>query len=167
MPLIRLHRGHSIGTYAPVPPLSGSKGRALSTLSSEATRSLVLPLPHASFQTSTTPHSKDLFELFDSPFTSTCQSWQATSRKSRPRRMYRPLFPPSTKCVHQPPDVNVALTTDFPVLQLPVLYVVGLSPLPFNVIHNPLIDLPHPFPNRSSSIPSLSSLCGTFQRSGT
>ena len=56
--------------------------------------------------------------------------------------MYRPLFRLSIKCVHHPPDVNVALTTDFPVSQLPVLYVVRFSSLPFSVHPHPTSDRP-------------------------
>lgn len=124
-------------------------------------------LPLRLFTDFITSRSNPTFELFDFPSTSTCQSWQATSRKSPPRRMYRPLFRLSIKCVYRPPDVNVTLTTDFTVPQLPVLYVVRFSLLPFSVIPTRLIGLPHPSPNRSSFIPSSSSLCGTYQRSGT
>jgi hypothetical protein len=65
--------------------------------------------------------------LFDSPFTPSCQSWQAINQRLPPRLMFHHLFRLSTKCVLQPPDVKVTLTTDFPALQLPVLYVVRSS----------------------------------------
>ena len=84
--------------------------------------------------------------LFDSPFTPLCQSWQVTNQRSPPRQTYRPSCQLSTRCVRPPTThVNAALTTDFPVLQLPILYVVRLSISPTD-IHKPLIDPPHPSP---------------------
>jgi len=72
---------------------------------------------------------------FNTPFTLLCQSWQTTNQRSPPRYPHRPLSRLSTKCVLRPPDVNAALTTDFPVLQLPVLYVVRSSLLLTDVVH--------------------------------
>ena len=39
---------------------------------------------------------------FDSPFTLPCRSWQNTNQRLLPRRLCRPLCPPSTKCVFRP-----------------------------------------------------------------
>ena len=63
----------------------------------------------------------------------------------------------------QPFDANPALTTAFPALQLPVLYVVRSS---FYQPVSPQIS-DRTIAPRSSSTPSSSSLCGTYQRSGT
>ena len=79
---------------------------------------------------------------FDSQFTPSCQSWQATNQRSPPKcPVHRLLFRLSTKYVFRLPGVKVALTTDFPVLQLPVLYVVRSSIWPIANIRPPLIGL--------------------------
>ena len=109
--------------------LSDKKGAAFATLMCEATH--CSPSPRLPIDLHLPPPST--LVLFDSPFSPTCQSWQTINQRSPPGYTHHPSCQPSTRSVVRTLDANPALTTAFPGLQLPVLYVVRPSLLSADV----------------------------------